>query len=96
LVVYSLRIYIYIYQTETTKNSHIDSYVCICLIIQVIKYIGATLYKYTCKYVCIFNLQGETPLHVAASEGDTQMVELLIEKGADTNYRGDDVSTNYI
>ena len=28
--------------------------------------------------------------------GHTQLVELLIEKGADPNYIDDDVSTNYI
>jgi ankyrin repeat protein len=36
------------------------------------------------------------PLHVAVSNADTQIVELLIEKGADTNYRDNDVSTKYI
>jgi ankyrin repeat protein len=49
-----------------------------------------------CIYVCIFNLQGETPLQVAVSAGDTQIVELLIEKGAYPNNRDDDVSTKYI
>jgi ankyrin repeat protein len=29
-------------------------------------------------------------------EGDTHIVELLIEKGADPNNRVDDVSTKYI
>ena len=44
----------------------------------------------------MFNLQGETPLHVAVSNADTQIVELLFEKGADPNNRDDDVSTKYI
>ena len=44
----------------------------------------------------MFNLQGRTPLHIGASLGHTQLVELLIEKGADPNYRDDNVSTNYI
>jgi hypothetical protein len=56
---------------EAIKKSHIVSYV--------IKDIGATLCMYPCIYVCIFNLQGKTPLHVAAFGGDTQMVELLID-----------------
>ena len=51
------------------------------------------VYLYTCMY---FNLQGKTPLHLAVSNADTQIVELLIEKGADPNNRDDDVSTNYI
>jgi hypothetical protein len=46
---------------------------------------ASTLYKYICIYVCIFNLQGKTPLHVAVANADTQIVELLIEKGADPN-----------
>ena len=40
--------------------------------------------------------QGQTPLHVAVSNADTQIVELLIEKGADTNYKDNVVSTKYI
>ena len=60
------------------------------------KYFGTTLGKYNCIYVCIFSLQGKTPLHVAVSKADTQIVELLIEKGADPNNRDDDVSTKYI
>jgi ankyrin repeat protein len=44
----------------------------------------------------MFNLQGKNPLHVALSDEDTQIVELLIEKGADPNNRDDDVSTKYI
>jgi ankyrin repeat protein len=60
------------------------------------KYIGTTLYKYISIYVCIFNLQGETPLYVAVFNADTQIVELLIEKGADPDNRDDDVSTKYI
>jgi ankyrin repeat protein len=43
-----------------------------------------------------FDLQEKTPLHVAAFGGDTQMVELLVEKGAYTNYRDADVSANDI
>ena len=43
-----------------------------------------------------FNLHGKTPLHVAVSNKDTQIVVLLIEKGADPNNRDDDVSTKYI
>jgi ankyrin repeat protein len=39
---------------------------------------------------------GRTPLHVAVFNADTQIVELLIEKGADPNNRDDDVSTKYI
>ena len=60
------------------------------------KYIDTTLYKYTCKYVCIFNLQGQTPLHDAALYGHTQLVELLIARKADLRYRDNNVSTNYI
>jgi ankyrin repeat protein len=55
-----------------------------------------TLYNYICIYVCIFNLQGKSPLHVAVSNADTQISELLIEKGASPNNRDDDVSTKYI
>jgi ankyrin repeat protein len=54
-----------------------------------------TLCKYIGIYLCIFNLQGKKPLHVAVSNADTQIVELLIEKGADPNNRDDDVSTKY-
>ena len=75
---------LYIYKTETAKNSHIDSYV--CNFIQV----------HLCKYVCIFNPQGRTPLHIAVLLRHTQMVELLMEKRADPNTRAGDVSTNYI
>jgi ankyrin repeat protein len=49
-----------------------------------------------CIYVCIFNLQGKTPLHVAVSNKDTQIVELLIEKGADPNNKDNHVSIKYI
>ena len=75
---------LYIYKTETAKNSHIDSYV--CNFIQV----------HLCKYVCIFNPQGRTPLHIAVLLRHTQMVELLMEKREDPNNRADDISTNYI
>ena len=47
-------------------------------------------------YVCIFNLQGRTSLHEAASGGHTQVVELLIAKGSDPNEIDNNVSTNYI
>lgn len=50
---------------------------------------------YTCKYVCIFNLQGWAPLHYAAHGGNTQVVGLLVAKGRDPNYRDNNVSTNY-
>ena len=83
-------------QTETTTKPYIVSYVIICPKIQVIEYIDTTLYKYTCKYLCNFNPQGQTPLHKAAFSGNTQLVELLIEKEADPNYRDGNVSINYI
>ena len=73
---------------DAIKKSQIVSYV--------IKYIGTTVYKYTCKYVCIFNLQGRTPLYVAVFFSHTQLVEILMEKGADPNCRYANVSTNYI
>jgi ankyrin repeat protein len=44
----------------------------------------------------IVNLQGQTPLYVAAYNGHAQLVELLTEKGADPNYSDVYVSTNYI
>ena len=63
--------------------------------------IGNQVYRHNfiqvyCIYVCIFNLQGKTLLHVAVSNVDTEIVELLIEKGADPNNKDDDVSTKYI
>jgi hypothetical protein len=73
-----------------------------CLICYHMSYtIGNQVYRHNfiqvyCIYVCIFNLQGKTPLHVAVSNKDTRIVELLIEKGADPNNRDDDVSTKYI
>ena len=60
---------------------------------QVFRHNFKQVYLYIIMY---FNLQGKTPLHVAVSNADTQIVELLIEKGADPNNRDDDVSTNYI
>ena len=47
----------------------------------------------TRKYVCIWNLHGKSPLHIATLNGNTQ---LLIEKGADPNYRDHYVTTKYI
>jgi ankyrin repeat protein len=63
--------------------------------------IGNQVYRHNfiqvyCIYVCIFNLQGKTTLHVAVSNNDTRIVELLMEKGADPNNRDDDISTKYI
>ena len=54
------------------------------------------LYTNTCKYVCIFNLQGRTSLHEATSNGNIRMVKFLIEKGADLSDRDNTVSTNDI
>jgi hypothetical protein len=63
---------------------------------QVYRHNFIQVYLYICIYVCIVNLQGKTPLHVAVSNTDTQIAGLLIEKGADPNNRDDDVSTKYI
>ena len=39
-------------------------------------------------------MQGETALHWAASEEHTQIVELLLSKGADVNAQAKNVSQN--
>ena len=44
----------------------------------------------------MFDLQGQTPLHITALDGYTEMVEVLIAKGSDLNYGDNEVSTNYI
>ena len=43
-----------------------------------------------------FNLQGDTPLHLVSLNGYRQVVELLLEGGADPNYSADNVSSKYI
>ncbi|MEA3404017.1 MAG: ankyrin repeat domain-containing protein [Armatimonadota bacterium] len=37
-----------------------------------------------CRLVDVLNAEGDTPLHVAAREGQAQMAQLLIDHGADT------------
>jgi ankyrin repeat protein len=65
------------------------------------KHIGNRVYRHNlytnaCKDVCIFNLQGRSPLHQTASHGHTEVVEVLIAKGADIDCGDNEVSTYYI